>query len=71
MAVGVILDGPQAAAILQAGRADLIAVGREMLTDPHWALHAAQALGTDPDWLRRPPSYDWWLELRDRIGVQA
>ena len=71
MAVGVILDGPQAEAILQAGQADLVAVGREMLTDPHWALHAAQALGIDPDWQRWPPSYGWWLALRDRIGVEA
>jgi 2,4-dienoyl-CoA reductase-like NADH-dependent reductase (Old Yellow Enzyme family) len=71
MAVGVILDGPQAEAILQAGQADLIAVGREMLTDPHWALHAAQALGVDPGWDRWPPSYGWWLELRERIGVEA
>ncbi|WP_158745778.1 NADH:flavin oxidoreductase/NADH oxidase [Acidisphaera sp. L21] len=71
MAVGVILDGPQAEAILQAGRADLIAIGREVLTDPHWALHAAQALGDDVDWQRWPPSYGWWLELRDRIGVEG
>ena len=71
MAVGVILDGPQAEASLQAGQADLIAIGREALTDPHWALHAAQALGADPDWSRWPPSYGWWLELRERIGVSA
>ena len=44
MAVGVILDGPQAEAILKAGQADLIAIGREALTDPHWGLHAAQAV---------------------------
>lgn len=69
MAVGVILDGPQAEAILQAGQADLIAIGREALTDPHWALHAAQALGLDPAWQKWPPSYGWWLELRERIGV--
>ncbi|RVU15974.1 NADH:flavin oxidoreductase/NADH oxidase [Methylobacterium oryzihabitans] len=69
MAVGVILDGPQAEAILQAGQADLIAIGREALTDPHWALHAAQALGADPDWRQWPPSYGWWLELRERIGI--
>ncbi|MBM3525676.1 MAG: hypothetical protein FJX57_22225, partial [Alphaproteobacteria bacterium] len=30
---------------LAAGSADLIAIGREALYDPHWALHAAQALG--------------------------
>ncbi len=71
MAVGVILDGPQAERILQSGQADLIAVGREALTDPHWALHAAQALGADPDWTLWPPSYGWWLELRERIGVEG
>jgi 2,4-dienoyl-CoA reductase-like NADH-dependent reductase (Old Yellow Enzyme family) len=70
MAVGVILDGPQAEAILQAGQADMIAIGREALTDPHWALHAAQALGVDPDWRHWPPSYGWWLQLRERIGVE-
>ncbi|MDB5511857.1 MAG: putative oxidoreductase [Enterovirga sp.] len=69
MAVGVILDGPQAEAILQKGQADLIAIGREALTDPHWGLHAAQALGIDPDWRQWPPSYGWWLELRERIGI--
>ncbi|MEJ1976430.1 MAG: NADH:flavin oxidoreductase/NADH oxidase [Acetobacteraceae bacterium] len=70
MAVGVILDGPQAEAILQAGQADLIAIGREALTDPHWGLHAAQALGVDPEWAQWPPSYGWWLQLRERIGVE-
>jgi 2,4-dienoyl-CoA reductase-like NADH-dependent reductase (Old Yellow Enzyme family) len=71
MAVGVILDGPQAEAILQAGQADLIAIGREALTDPHWALHAARALGADPDWRHWPPSYGWWLQLRERIGIES
>ena len=71
MAVGVILDGKQAEAILQAGQADLIAIGREALMDPHWALHAARALGADPGWQSWPPSYGWWLELRDRIGVEG
>lgn len=71
MAVGVILDGPQAEAILQAGQADLIAIGREALTDPHWTLHAAQALGADPAWNLWPPSYGWWLELRERIGIET
>ncbi|MBV9734708.1 MAG: NADH:flavin oxidoreductase/NADH oxidase [Acidisphaera sp.] len=70
MAVGVILDGLQAEAILRAGQADLIAIGREALTDPHWALHAAQSLGIDPDWRRWPPSYGWWLRLREQIGVE-
>ncbi|MBV8914056.1 MAG: NADH:flavin oxidoreductase/NADH oxidase [Acetobacteraceae bacterium] len=70
MAVGVILDGPQAEAILQAGQADLIAVAREVLTDPHWALHAAQAIEDRESWSKWPPSYGWWLELRERIGIE-
>jgi 2,4-dienoyl-CoA reductase-like NADH-dependent reductase (Old Yellow Enzyme family) len=70
MAVGVILDGPQAEAILQAGQADLIAIGREALMDPHWGLRAAQALGVDPHWDRWPSSYGWWLQLRDEIGIE-
>ena len=69
MAVGAILDGPQAEAILQRGQADLVAVAREALVDPHWALRAAQALGVDPDWALWPPSYGWWLELRQRTGI--
>jgi 2,4-dienoyl-CoA reductase-like NADH-dependent reductase (Old Yellow Enzyme family) len=69
MAVGAILDGPQAEAILQQGQADLVAIAREALVDPHWALHAAQALGVDPAWTLWPPSYGWWLELRQRSGI--
>jgi len=45
--VGAILDGHQAEAILQEGRADLVAVGRQALYDPYWAHHAAHSLGYD------------------------
>lgn len=62
-AVGLILDGPQAEAILQAGDADLIAIGREALVDPFWALHAAKALGVK-DFSAWPMQYGWWLERR-------
>lgn len=54
MAVGVILSGPQAEAILQAGEADLIAIGRGFLDDPRWAWHAAAELGQD---IPYPPQY--------------
>ena len=64
MAVGLILDGPQAEAILQAGDADLIAIGRQALYDPFWALHAAQELGCDSDFGLWTPEYGWWLEKR-------
>jgi 2,4-dienoyl-CoA reductase-like NADH-dependent reductase (Old Yellow Enzyme family) len=64
MAVGLILDGPQAEAILQAGDADLIAIGRQALYDPFWALHAAQELGCDSDFELWNPEYGWWLDKR-------
>jgi 2,4-dienoyl-CoA reductase-like NADH-dependent reductase (Old Yellow Enzyme family) len=64
MAVGLILDGPQAEAILQAGDADLIAIGRQALFDPFWTLHAAQELGCDGDFAMWTPEYGWWLDKR-------
>ncbi len=64
MAVGLILDGPQAEAILQAGDADLIAIGRQALYDPFWALHAAQELGCDASFEMWTPEYGWWLDKR-------
>ena len=66
MAVGLILDGPQAEAILQAGDADLIAIGRQALYDPSFALRAAQALGCDPGYAMWPESTGWWLDKRDK-----
>lgn len=44
-AVGLITTPAQADEIIRNEQADLILLGREMLRDPHWALHAAQALG--------------------------
>jgi 2,4-dienoyl-CoA reductase-like NADH-dependent reductase (Old Yellow Enzyme family) len=64
MAVGLILDGPQAEQILQDGDADLIAIGRQALYDPFWALHAAQELGCDPGFGLWNPEYGWWLDKR-------
>jgi anthraniloyl-CoA monooxygenase len=45
IAVGNITDPDQVNSILAAGRADLVAIGRPHLADPHWTLHAAAALG--------------------------
>jgi 2,4-dienoyl-CoA reductase-like NADH-dependent reductase (Old Yellow Enzyme family) len=67
MAVGLILDGHQAEAALQSGQADLIAVGREALNDPNWALHAARALGDDPRFEMWPEQYGWWLTRRQPL----
>lgn len=48
-AVGEIVDGPQAEAILRSGDADVILAGREWLRDPHFALRAATELGDAAD----------------------
>jgi 2,4-dienoyl-CoA reductase-like NADH-dependent reductase (Old Yellow Enzyme family) len=67
MAVGLILTPEQAEEALAAGRADLIAIGREALYDPNWPLHAAQALGADPQMERWPVQYGWWLVRRENL----
>ena len=64
MAVGLILDGPQAEKILQDGDADLIAIGRQALYNPFWPVHAAQELGCDTDFGMWNPEYGWWLDKR-------
>jgi hypothetical protein len=43
--------------------ADLIALAREMLWNPNWAMDAAAKLGVDPFGLV-PPQAGWWLERR-------
>lgn len=67
MAVGVILTGPQAEAILAEGNADLIAIGREFLADPNWCLHAAEALGADNPFAQLPKYYAFYLERRAAV----
>jgi len=71
MAVGLILDGAQAEEILQSGNADLIAIGRQALYDPHWPLHAAEALGCDPHCDLWPDEYGWWLNKRSQSLVRG
>ena len=46
-AVGLITEAQQAEAILQAGDADLIALGRPFMYQPRWPWQAAAALGAE------------------------
>jgi len=49
--VGNIVDGDQVNAIIAAGRADLCALARPHLSNPHWTLLAAAASGySDQHW---------------------
>jgi anthraniloyl-CoA monooxygenase len=51
IAVGNITEADQVNGIIAAGRADLCALGRPHLADPHWTLHAAAQLGyRDQHW---------------------
>lgn len=51
IAVGNITEADQVNGIIAAGRADLCALGRPHLADPHWTLHAAAQLGwKDQHW---------------------
>jgi len=53
-AVGLIVTPEQAEAVVGKGEADMVALGRGFLDDPHWGWHAAKALGAD---VKRPPQY--------------
>lgn len=55
MAVGNIYEADQVNAILAAGRADLVALGRPHLIDPMWALRAAAELAYRGG--HTPPAY--------------
>lgn len=49
-AVGLITTPEQADAIVQSGQADAVFLARQLLREPYWPLHAAQALGVSMDW---------------------
>ena len=66
MAVGMIWDPAFANDVIKDGNADLVALAREVLDDPNWTLHAAKALGHDPDYSQWDPAFGWWLNRRER-----
>jgi 2,4-dienoyl-CoA reductase-like NADH-dependent reductase (Old Yellow Enzyme family) len=53
-AVGLITDPQQADRIIRSAQADIVLLARQMLRDPYWPLHAAQALKVD---LQPPVQY--------------
>jgi 2,4-dienoyl-CoA reductase-like NADH-dependent reductase (Old Yellow Enzyme family) len=66
MAVGLIRDARHAEDILRNDHADLVALGREMLWNPNWPLHAAEQLDAPDHWARWPVQFGWWLQRRAR-----
>jgi len=53
IAVGQITNPHQAETIVRTGQADLVALAREMLVDPHWTWRAAEALGAEAPYPRQ------------------
>ena len=49
-AVGCITEPVQAEQIVATGQADAVLLGRQMLRDPYWPLHAARVLNADISW---------------------
>ena len=70
MAVGVIIEPQQAEDIIASGKAELVALGREIMHDPFWPLRAALELGDDPDYELWPPQYKWAVDRRAQIARQ-
>ena len=54
IAVGLITEPQQAEDIIASGRADMVALARGMLYEPHWAWRAAAELGGE---VRAPKQY--------------
>jgi 2,4-dienoyl-CoA reductase-like NADH-dependent reductase (Old Yellow Enzyme family) len=65
LAVGLITDAQQAEAIIASGQADLVALARGLLYDPHWVWHAAAALGAQ---VVVPPQY-WRSQPRGMANL--
>ena len=49
-AVGMINTPDMAEEVLANGRADLVIMGRKLMAEPQWPLHAARALGAQVAW---------------------
>src|SRR6516164_8685627 len=67
MAVGAIIEPRQAEAILQSGDADLVALGRQMMAEPHWLYRAALELGVENPYRILPRNYAFYLERRAAV----
>ncbi len=65
MAVGLITEPAYAESLLVDGKADMVALARGILYDPHWPWHAAAQLGAT---VEAPPQY-WRSQPRDQKAL--
>jgi len=64
MAVGLIVNPQHADAIVAKEQADFVCLGRELLYNPQWPLHAAIELLGENAYDLWPPQYEWGLRKR-------
>ena len=64
MAVGLITSTAQAAAIVDDGKADLVAIGRQCLLEPNLPLRFIRELEPERGFSDWPPQAGWWLARR-------
>jgi len=65
MAVGLITEPSQAEAILREGRADLVALARELIWNPQWPAHAARQMRGEEGYETLPHEYCYRLKRRE------
>jgi hypothetical protein len=49
----------------------LVALAQELLSNPNWALDAAQKLGADPDFATVPPAMGFWLGKQAKSAFEG
>ena len=69
MAVGLITEAEQAERIVANGQADLVALARELMWNPNWPSHAAQALGVEDAYGLMPEEIAYRLRRRDEVAT--
>ncbi len=67
MAVGFLWDAEFCEEILTSGKADMIALARELLDDPNWPLRTFAKLEDNPEYKLWPIESGWWLMKRNRL----
>jgi len=63
-AVGLITEPNEANDIICRGDADLVFIGRQLLRDPYWGIHAQTELDSEPTW---PISYGYAVRRRSQM----
>ncbi len=67
MAVGFLWDAEVCEELVGSGVADMVALARELLSDPNWPNRVAAELGVDAEHALWPQEAGWWLMKRERL----